>query len=121
VVAEYLARRFYADEKLSNPGHTGFSVLIEDLEDFPEVKEFLQDLSDYGNFIMLDHTTKNSDRKRRLKLYFQPIFCPAFGIPYVRTKEPYYASIKDVLSWMHQSVPKTRTSPTDTAVQQELF
>ncbi|MGR9315568.1 ORC-CDC6 family AAA ATPase [Rhizobium leguminosarum] len=121
IVAEFLARRLYEDLKLSNPGHTGFSVLMSDLEEFPRVKAFLEELADYGNFLMLDHTTKNSDRKGRVKLYFHPVFCPRFDIPFVRTKEPYYASIKDVLNWMHLAGSKAGLPSAELASQKELF
>lgn len=121
IVAEFLSRRLYEDLKLSNPGHTGFSVLISELEEFPGVKVFLEELSDYGNFLMLDHTTKNSDRKGRVKLYFHPVFCPRFDLPYVRTKEPYYASIKDVLSWMHLAGSKAGMAIAKAPTQEELF
>ncbi|MBB5276898.1 hypothetical protein HNR26_002976 [Rhizobium rosettiformans] len=121
IVAEFLARRLYEDDKLSNPGHTGFSVLMSDLEDFPGVKAFLEELADYGNFLMLDHTTKNADRKGRVKLYFHPVFCPRFDLPYVRTKEPYYASVKEVLSWMFSAGSKVALAPQLPSSQKELF
>lgn len=121
IVSEFLARRLYEDLKLSNPGHTGFSVLVSDLEEFNGVKKFLEELADYGNFLMLDHTTKNADRKARLKLYFHPVFCPRFDIPYIRTKEPYYASIKDVLNWMHLAGSKAGLANVDANSQKELF
>jgi len=120
-VAEILARRLYEDQKLSNPGHTGFSVLKSDLEEFPRVNFFLEELADYGNLLMLDHTTKNSDRRSRVKFYFHPIFCPRFDIPYVRTKEPYYASVKEVLDWMHKSGSKIGSLQMAQPKQGDLF
>ncbi|OED00954.1 hypothetical protein [Rhizobium sp. YK2] len=121
-VAEVLSKKIYGDIKLSNPGHTGFSVLFEELESIPEVQTFLEELSDYGNFLMLDHTTKNHDRKTRVKFYFHPIFCPRFDLPYIRTKEPYYASIKEVVGWIHNAGSKISLGNRGTkSAQAELF
>lgn len=122
-VAEVLSKKIYGDIKLSNPGHTGFSMLVEELESIPEVQMFLEELSDYGNFLMLDHTTKNHDRKARLKFYFHPIFCPRFDLPYIRTKEPYYASIREVIAWIHSAGSKVSlgSRASQRSAQAELF
>lgn len=111
VTSETLARNLFSDAKLSNPGHTGFSLLEQELNQHPDIKDFLNELGDYGNCIILEHTTKNSDRKHRLKWYFNPIFCPYLGLPFTRTKEPYYASIREAAEWIHQSGYAVKLTP----------
>ena len=121
VVAEFLAKKMHEDKKMSNPGETGFSVLVEELEQFPEALKFLEELADYGNFLMLDHTTKSKNRRIRKKFYLNPVFCPRFRIPYIRTKEPYYANIKQVLEWMHRSQVKINLGAPFTIEEQSLL
>ena len=103
IVAEALAKRLLSDNRLSNPGQNGFSITKDELEKFPEIRRFLEELADYGNLLMLDHTTKEKDRRNRKKFYLNPIFCPRFNLPYIRTKEPYYARVSEVAQWMHQA------------------
>jgi len=121
LVAEKLASRLFADDKLSNPGHTGFSLVEQEMKQFPQILRFLEELSDYGNMLMLDHTTKNRDRKHRKKFYFHPIFCPHFRIPYIRTKEPYYAKASEVASWIYDSGFKLSLTDNAQSTQQSLF
>lgn len=99
--AEILEKRLLDDKKLSYPGATGFSVADDDLLALPDAAKFLQELSDYGNMLMLPHTSKETNRRARTKLYFHPLYCPSLGMPYVRTKEPYYAKIAEVAKWVH--------------------
>ena len=96
-----------ADKKLSYPGHTGFS-LIDDELDAPEarpVKDFLDSAADFGALVKLRHTTKQRDRRPRQKLYLFPVLCPHFDIPPVRTKEPYYATADEVAKWIGSDEP----------------
>lgn len=102
-VAEFLAKKLLSDRKVSNPGENGFSLKFEDIQQFPMIEKFLEELSDYGNLRVFNHTTKNEDRRGRKKYYFNPIFCPFFGIPYIRTKEPYYTKARELLNWMYRS------------------
>jgi hypothetical protein len=117
-LAEFLTRRIFGDKKVSNPGHTGFSVLSTDLNETPNVKVCLDEMADYGNLFKLPHTTKNNDRRQRVKFYLNPIFCPHFGIPFVRTKEPYYAKLSDIVSWMASAGYEVKVGTTET--QQSL-
>lgn len=113
-VGSILRKKLLDDKNLSYPGANGFSLLDRDLDEFPEVRAFLEELADYGNVLMLPHTSKSSDRKLRTKFYFHPIFCPSLGLPYVRTKEPYYAKIGEVAGWIYESgyeVPLRSSSP----------
>lgn len=121
LVAEKLASKLFSDDKLSNPGHTGFSLVEQEMKEYPEILRFLEELADYGNMLMLDHTTKNKDRKHRKKFYFHPIFCPHFRIPYVRTKEPYYAKASEVASWIYDSGYKISLTSKLSEEQKSLF
>jgi len=118
-LAEFLRKRLFGDEALSNPGHTGISIRVEDLLDYPDIQGFLQEMDDYGNMVMLDHTTKSSDKKNRKKMYFNPIFCPHLGLPYIQTKEPYYARIAEVSAWIQRSGHNVSFS-TETSTQLDL-
>lgn len=102
-IAGFFNKKLFADKKISYPGHTGFSIQKSELFEYPNVREYLEELVDYGNLLMLDHTTKNKDRKQRVKFYLNPIFCPHFGIPFIRTKEPYYSPLIEVVSWLSES------------------
>ena len=119
--ADVLRKKLMRDEKLSYPGHNGFSVLDDDLLEFPEVKSFLEELSDYGNVLMLRHTSKNKNDGLRKKVYFHPIFCPSLGLPYVRTKEPYYSSLREVAGWIYESGFEVSLGEPKPQAQDELF
>lgn len=102
-VGEMLSRELMQDRKISNPGHNGFSIAVQELERFPELQSFLQELSDYGNLLQLPHTTKEKDRRTRQKWYLNPIFCPQLKLPFKRSKEPRYVRAVDVDNWLQQS------------------
>jgi len=121
LVAEKLASNLFSDDKLSNPGHTGFSLIEQEVGEYPEILHFLEELADYGNMLMLDHTTKNRDRRHRKKFYFHPVFCPHFRIPYIRTKEPYYAKVSEVASWIYDAGYRVKFARESSLDQQSLF
>jgi hypothetical protein len=98
-----LARHLYADRQMSYPGHNGFSVADEELEQFPHVKDLLEEMTDYGTIVAWPHTTKEKDRRTRTKFYPNPVLCPQFKIPYKRLKEPMYVSSRTIEEWMHQA------------------
>jgi len=83
---------------MSNPGHTGISLLTEQLQNEIEFHRMLDDCVDYSILDMKDHTTKTKDRKRRLKFYIEPILCPYFKLPFQQTKEPIYFNCSDLKS-----------------------
>jgi len=118
-VGEMLSRDLLQDRKLSNPGHSGFSVAEEDLDQFPKLQLFLQELSDYGNLVQLSHTTKEKDRRSRQKWYLNPIFCPQFRLPFKRHKEPRYVRASDVNLWLLRALGKT-SDPLTTDSEREL-
>ncbi len=100
-LGQILSKRLFDDKRQSYPGHNGFSVVDEELDADPEVRGFLNELSDYGNLLEFPHTTKLQDRKRRTKWYLNPILCPQFRIPYSRRKEPWYVDICAIRTWMY--------------------
>ena len=120
-VGDVLRYKILSDEKLSYPGANGFSVQNEELDNLPAVRGFLEQLADYANMLMLRHTTKNPGAGQRTKFYFHPIFCPTLGLPYVRTKEPYYARIREVADWIYKAGYDVPLSQSSKAQQEELF
>lgn len=120
-VGNILRKKLLTDAKLSNPGRNGFSVLNREMADYPGIKGFLEQLADYGNVFMLPHTSKNRKDGPRTKFYFHPIFCPSLGIPYIRTKEPYYAGVKEVAEWIYQAGYEVSLKPSKAPEQEELF
>lgn len=120
-VGQILRHKLLSDHRLSYPGANGFSISNEELDQIPEVRRFLEQLADYGNMLMLHHTTKHSGGGQRKKLYFHPIFCPTLGLPYVRTKEPYYARISEVSEWIYNAGYDVPLADKASDRQQELF
>ena len=102
-IGTVLGRELYADRRMSYPGHNGFSLAEEDIERFPHVKQLLEEMSDYGTVVLGPHTTKEKDRRTRLKVYLNPILCPQFKMPYKRQKEPKYIRPNRVEDWMHDA------------------
>lgn len=87
------------DDSMSNPGHVGFSLIVEELRGYPALKRFLDDASDYGDLYDADHTTKEKNRKQRTKWYLSPILSPHFQIPETHPKEPRYETPEEVGAW----------------------
>ena len=100
----YLGTKFYRvltqDQKMSYPGHNGFSLVEADFISYNHINKFLTEASDFGDLQERQHTTKNSSGEKRIKWYLNPIFSPRFKIPSIRTKEPMYVSIKSFEDWM---------------------
>lgn len=91
-IGEWFVSRLRADKALSNPGHNGFSLLESEFERADPINETIRRCRDYGDLIESPHTSKSKSGKR-LKWYLNPILCPYFGLPHVRTKEPIYADL----------------------------
>jgi hypothetical protein len=94
------SRAMLDDRKMSYPGHNGFSLKDAELEANETVRALLVEAGEFGNLLMLPHTTKERDRAPRTKWYVSPIYCPYFRLPFNRTKEPIYAGISEVKGWM---------------------
>lgn len=100
-IGRVLGELAFSDRAMSYPGAIGFSLREDALYEFPALREFLGELSDYGNLVESSHTTKERNRAARVKWYVSPILCPSLHLPFIRTKEPYYAKVSEVLSWLH--------------------
>jgi hypothetical protein len=103
------------DTAMSYPGQNGFSIASSDLEQVPLVRKFLDEAVSYGDLVDAPHTTKNRDRKQRRKYYLNPILSDFFQIPDSHTKEPFYASIHELLKWIKDAeivlAPTRKDSP----------
>lgn len=82
------------DRSLSNPGHNGISLIKADMKGDHQIVELLKYCRDQGDLIEFEHTTKLKDFKPRTKWYLNPLLCPSFRIPIVRTKEPIYTTLE---------------------------
>jgi hypothetical protein len=104
---DYIGRSFQKklleDRAMSYPGHNGFSLLKEELDDDKEVARFLGDAVDCGDLFSFPHTTKTKDRRQRIKWYLNPVLSPYFRIPETHIKEPIYTNTKRVRDWMIES------------------
>lgn len=95
-LAEWFLRSLKKDKSLSYPGYNGFSLLKTEYEINNETTSLIRVCKDYGDLIESDHTSK-APTGRRIKWYLNPILCPYFGLPHIRTKEPIYTSLDDLL------------------------
>ena len=102
-----LARTFRTwlvdDTSMSYPGHNGFSVAVDDLRHCPRIAQFLEEACAYGDLYDVLHTTKRRDRRQRRKWYLTPILSPCFQLPESHVKEPYYATIGNVVWWVRDA------------------
>ena len=99
-IGEWFAQELRRDKALSNPGHNGFSLLQREFDLDDPINETIRRCRDYGDLIESQHTSKAKSGKR-LKWYLNPILCPYFGLPHIRTKEPIYVNLeklRDVLN-----------------------
>jgi hypothetical protein len=99
-VARAMREKVMSDRSMSYPGSTGFSIREDELYQVRSVRDFLGELSDYGNMVEGPHTTKDRDRAARIKWYVSPVLCPTLRLPYTRIKEPYYAKLTDLMGWL---------------------
>lgn len=103
LLGEKFATVLHDDLKMSNPGQNGISFSIEDLRSNSDVFQFLIEAVDHGNLVMVEHATRNKDRKRRYKFYLNPLYCPVYRIPYQRTKEPIYMKVDELKKWLSEA------------------
>lgn len=92
------------DLAVSNPGHSGFSLRESDFLDGSrqgqEVAAFLRKCVSWGILEEREHTSKERQGATRRKWYLHPLLSPCFGIPYIRSKEPFYSTTNDVWQWI---------------------
>ena len=91
-IGSWLQGKLKSDKSITYPGHNGFSILRSEFMLQNPLTHILQECRDYGSLRESDHTSKERSG-RRVKWYLNPILCPYFGIPHVRTKEPVYTSL----------------------------
>lgn len=95
-----------ADEAISNPGHTGFSVNEADLADpkYESEREFLLTAVHWAILEERVHTSKTHTGDRRRKFFLHPLLSAAFNIPTKRVKEPLYTSMSAVQQLIQERV-----------------
>ena len=111
LLGEKFATALHGDLKMSNPGQNGISLSIEDLRSNPEIFQFLIEAVDYGNLVMVEHATRNKDRKRRFKFYLNSLYCPVYRIPFQHTKEPLYITVDRLSEWLSDAGIINRLEP----------
>jgi len=92
-----------ADSAMSYPGRNGFSLIVADVAKHPGLTNFLNDAVAFGDLYSVEHTTKERTRKARQKWYLNPILSAYFQIPETHTKEPYYAKVNELASWLNEA------------------
>ncbi len=103
VIGELFRDWLRSDQKMSYPGHNGFSVDVDDLAADAEVNEFLRQAAAYGILVDRLHTTRNKGGGRRHKWYLASIYAPYFQLPTTHVKEPRYVSVAEVRGWLVQA------------------
>lgn len=88
-----------ADQALSNPGHTGFSMQEADIGRDPFIRDFLQDGVSWAILEERPHTSRNKNDTTRRKFYLHPLLSPFFEIPHRRVKEPLYITFEQAQDW----------------------
>lgn len=88
------------DKAMSYPGHNGFSILKDELRTSPAIEEFLAHAVEYDDLREIPHTTKEKNRRPRLKYYLNPILSPYFKIPESHVKEPMYVRVSLLRKWL---------------------
>lgn len=94
----YLYKQYINDLAMSNPGKTGVSLAIDDLNESYPLLKMLDECTDFSVLDKKDHTTKLNDKRPRFKYYIEPILCPIFKLPFQQTKEPAYFSPSELLT-----------------------
>lgn len=121
-VGSWISFRIRSDKALSYPGHTGFSLDRIEFETKCPIVHIIKSCRDQGDLIESEHTTKNTNGKPRIKWYLNPLLCPYFRIPHIRTKEPIYTSLEELTGVMdgirlHIDTDLNEENP----IQSELF
>lgn len=115
-LASWFRRTLKDDRALSYPGHNGFSFLRTEFEYKDPINHIIRRCRDYGDLVESRHTSKNKKGGQRVKWYLNPILCPYFDLPHIRTKEPIYISLLElgkILAGAGQKVRKTKSSTPD--------
>ena len=104
-----IAEAVIADDAISNPGHTGFSLRESDLQQGVRVAEVATFLEGEDEFQHLSRAKSIPPKTKSRIRGANGIFthdCPAnFGIPYKRVKEPLYVDLDTVYRWFFTDGP----------------
>ena len=103
VIAGEFRRWLLDDDAMSYPGHNGFSLVVDELRAHDRIHSFLKDSADYGDLYEVTHTTKEKNRKQRIKWYISPILSVYYQLPESHVKEPYYAKVSEVADWLKRA------------------
>jgi len=112
------------DRALSYPGHTGFSIFKKDFDLPTPLTSLLKSCRDQGDLIESEHTTKSNDGLPRIKWYLNPLLCPYFRIPHIRTKEPIYTNLielNEILAGNISNAKPKKIDDYEPPIQSELF
>lgn len=113
-LGEWFERTLKNDDALSNPGHNGFSLKQSEMNCNDSLVQLIKRCKDNGDLYESAHTPKNKTGKR-IKWYLNPIFCPYFSLPHVRTKEPIYVSLKQLYSIVFEARTLLQTKENTTS------
>lgn len=121
----YLNQAMISDLRMSYPGGNGISISLSDFQsdenDVTHLRNFLNDLVDYGVLFEVEHSSKTKSSGRRIKFYLHPILCPRFQLPEARTKEPYYWRIEKLFDLVIKAqVTLSRTKNQSPSFTQQL-
>lgn len=92
--------RLRNDEAMRYPGANGFSILLDEVAQFPDLKKLLDECVAWGDLECVEHTSKNPADKirgRRFKYYANSILVPHYQIFQAHTKEPRYVRPDELL------------------------
>ncbi|WP_119395757.1 ORC-CDC6 family AAA ATPase [Salinibius halmophilus] len=113
-ISDWISKKLREDKALSNPGNTGFSIKKDEFKKGDEISRIIGLCVDNGDLIESQHTPKNIGTGDRIKWHLNPILCPTFRIPHIRTKEPIYTSLDEINSIYNgkKIAPEVQSGPT---------
>ncbi|WP_138436734.1 ORC-CDC6 family AAA ATPase [Marinobacter shengliensis] len=121
-LGSWFSAKIRNDIALSNPGHNGISLLTSEIDENRPIVSIIKSCRDNGDLMESSHTTKSKDSKPRIKWYLNPLLCPYFRIPHIRTKEPIYTNLIELELVFNGNSPGVKdTGNTDQSFQEELF
>lgn len=112
-LGKWFSDELKSDKSISNPGHNGFSLQRTEFESNDSINLLIKKCRDYGDLIESTHTSKVKGEDR-LKWYLNPILCPYFGLPHVRTKEPMYTNLDKLKSILNPGKKQAKTMESKT-------
>ncbi|WP_369934504.1 hypothetical protein [Xanthomonas tesorieronis] len=120
-LGRWFGRVLRADKAMSYPGHNGISLTEEDFLSGGAISKLIKECRDHGDLIESSHTTKSGDGLARIKWYLNPVLCPYFRIPHIRTKEPIYTTVDQIRSILEGEREEASDANDDNVIQPGLF